>query len=537
MQNKPNFILTATMSAILAMMVTACKPSTEQETNTGEQTTSVEEPMMPEGPHAPADRLLAERKITSHNGVHRIDIDFGNTEQGKFSAPARGILITPAQTQKASPLIVISHLRSPNCLDKSSAYPCNNTEEIRYDRGMVYLGEHLAKQGYTVIIPDLGGIFIGADVSEPYDQGAMWQQTVGNFVNAIKTDAEGKTNIFDVSLPPVDFSKVGLFVHSRSGQMVDAAQTLFGKDNLKGIFAYAPAYDTIELEFISPAPADIPYLAVVGSLDADVGSSANLWLGHYSTTPRQSAASVVELPGLGHMYVNRATSEIGFDDRIGCDVLNCLDAKAHEDIALKTVTEWFNATLEGKKSDLPTSHSNTLPNTIANLPARWLSLTPKALAFVEPKDWTEVNTSQPALVCAHTDPMNPVKPADACQYPDIGVVQILTHIAKISQPSQAKVNVQGAKGISLQVSPTGSYQGVKGTAVTLTLGLDNQSTFTLELPADHPALVSRYSENDNGTYQLGTVRVALPDSIAKSTITSITLDPKQPIYVRSVDFW
>lgn len=518
-----------TLSAILVVALAGCAPTNKDNLQVTEQAAD-------DGPHAPTDRPLAKRVIKSHDGIHRVEMDFGNVVQSKYSTPARGILITPMHSSAPTPVIVISHLRAPNCLDKSFAYPCADAAEIRYDQGMSYLGEYLAKQGYTVIIPDLAGVFVGADVTNPYDQGSMWQQVVGKFIDAIKTDLQGTTDTFGVDIAPVDFSKVGLFVHSRSGQMVDAAGQLFGKDNLKGVFAYAPAYDTVELEFISPVPADVPYLAVVGSLDADVGSSANLWLGHYATTSRQTPASVVELPALGHMYINRAASEIGFDDRIGCDVLECADAKTHEWIVTELASDWFASTLLGRAPDLPMRADMPLSDKVAGETARWLSLTPKAIGFVGPKDWTDVQSGKGVMVCVHADPMNPVRPKNACPEPEHGFVQILTPVARLSGVSSAKTQIQGAKGVSLQLAPTDSHQGVQGTAVALTLHTANHAT-TIELPADHPALISRQSEHDNGTYRLGTVRVPLPPDITKETITQITLDPKHPIYVRSVDFW
>lgn len=506
---KPNFIL-ASISAVLALSVMACTPKTDNATKTADSTTS--------------------NQVAS-SAIYQSEVSLGEVSQRDHRVPVRGLLIAPVQADKPVPLIVISHLRAPNCTDKTFAYPCaNGVSEMRYDLGMAYLGEQLAQQGYAVMIPDLGGVFVGDDVHTPYDQAKLWQQVLGKFITHAKEQINTK------AIAPVDFTNVGLFVHSRSGQMVDAAGQLFGKDSLKSVFAYAPAYDTVELEFISPVPADVPYLAVAGSLDADVGSSVNLWLGHYASTPRQTPASVVELPALGHMYINRAASEIGFDDRIGCDVLACADAKTHERIVTELTSDWFASTLLGKASDLPMRADMPLSDKVAGETARWLSLTPKAIGFVEPKDWTDVQSGKGVMVCAHADPMNPVRPKNACPEPEHGFVQILTPVAHLSGISSAKTQIQGVRGVSLQLAPTDSHQGVQGTAVSLTLHTANHTT-TIELPANHPALISRQSEHDNGTYRLGTVRVPLPPDITKETITQITLDPKHPIYVRSVDFW
>lgn len=497
-------------------------------------------PAHSDGPLAATDRPLAPRQVSTNEAgtVQRADVDLGNVSDGKFSAPLRGQVYVPTQAGDSSPLIILSHLRAPNCTNMSFTYPCPQDKEFRYDRGMSYLGEHLASQGYTVLVPDLGGIFIGADVEAPYSQTRMWSEVIRTFTQAITTDSAGTTDLLGLSYAsPVDTSTVGLFVHSRSGMLVDTAVQTLGKDALKGVFAYAPAYDTVELSQVSPAPADIPFLAVVGEHDSDVGASANLWLGHYADTPRVSSASVVEVPGLGHMYVNRAASATGFDDRVACDEVECASAQEHERVLMETATHWFDATLRGAQTDLPLHADQSLPEKVAGLAARWLALTPKAARFVAPGDFQAIEGSS-VRVCENVDPMMPDPPAHACPEPASGVVQILTPVAHVATSAEASLGgFEGARGLALQISPSGTHEGGAPTPVTVSLALRGGEVWSVDVPGDHPALASRMTPVDNGTYRLGTIRLVLPHSVTQSAIESVRVTAKFPVEVRSVDVW
>lgn len=459
-----------------------------------------------------------------------IAVDFGEIEEGGHTAVARGSVIVPElpDAAKPVPLIIINHLRAPNCSDGAFAYPCAaGASELRYDEGMVYLGETLAKQGYAVVIPDLGRVYIGDDVNEPYNQARLWQKSAERFLAALKSpDATlGK-------LPAVDFGRVGLLVHSRSALLVNHAHAWLG-GALQGVLAYGPAYDTFDLEMISDKPADVPYLALVGGADADVGASANLWLGHYADAKREQPALAATVPGLGHMLINRAAAHM--DERIGCDERACPDAKAHENVLSEVATDWFAATLNPENaanSRLPLARQ-TLPDTLAKQPVHWLALTPKHRLHLGADAF--VADGKPVTPCTHSDPMNPVPNPNACPEPALGVVQILTPVAHISKASAA-VNTS-AQGLALHLSPTASREGVAGTAVKLTLTMQNGEAHHIDIPATHPALASRLSKHENGIYHLGTVRIELPPHIAKDIIKTIDITAEHPVEVKGVDFW
>lgn len=540
-------ILTLLTAGALVFSAAACTPSTptEQESDTAASGAATESPAQTDGPHAASDRPRAPRQVTNNHAgtVQRASVDLGNITEGAFSAPLRGDVFIPTHAAQHSELIILSHLRAPNCQDMTFAYPCAPTvEEFRYDQGMSYLGEHLAAQGYTVVIPDLGGIFIGSDLETPYSQTHMWSTAVKSFIDAITSDSAGQTDILGLKYAaPVDTSNVGLFVHSRSGMLVDTAAKLLGKEHLKSIFAYGPAYDTVELENISPAPADIPYLALVGDQDSDVGPSSNLWLGHYASTPRQNAASVAELPGLGHMFINRAASAAHFDDRVTCDIVQCASAAEHERIVMETSAAWFNATLRGQDTDLPVRADQSLPLTVAGLPARWLALSPGAAGFVEPTSLSTQDsadtghTDDAATVCVNADPMIPLRPENACPEPQTGLMQVLTPVAFVKGSAHAHVHFPGLRTLAMHIAPVGVPQDSPGVPISVTFIMDDGQEFTHQIPTDDSAVKNRFGPHDNGTYRLGTVRIPVPTQVTQGTVSTIRLTAPSPVEVRSID--
>lgn len=529
----------AALTAVCAFALGACASNSGGEEGQSEGGAQSEPGIVEaaDGPHAPADRTLGERMVrTSASGNETIvDIDLGNVTAGKYSAPKRGVIVAPKASDTPAPLVVISHLRAPNCADGTFAYPCAaGVEEYRFDRGMTYLGEALAARGYAVVIPDLGGLYVGADVTMPYDQGAMWKDVVGGLVDLVKDEGKARDVLGIVDAPTVDPSTVGMVVHSRSGMMVEPARELFGEGALKSVFAYGPAYDTIDLATITPAPADLPYLALVGEADSDVGPSANLWIGHYLPNEREHPAAVVQLPALGHMYVNDTAAQAGADDRIGCDVRACPDASEHQRVMIETATDWLNATLRGEATSLPVRADQPLPATVAGLPARWLAHTPGALASVDASEFLGASEGS-AKLCVHADPMNPAPVDNACPEPESGVVQSITEVNYLTDAS-ADVEVAGARGMSVHVSPSGSHE--PAASLTVELNVAGGQRFVYELSASEVALANRASADSNGIYQLGTIRIPLDEAVAAGVVTGVRVSTDGPaVELRGIDFW
>lgn len=528
-----------------AVFLSACAQTPELAvpgtTPTGEPSTEMGavNPEGMDGPKADADRLAAQVKVsTNAQGSATIsEVDLGNVTQGKYRAPIRGILISPKTVQTPGPLIVVNHLRYPNCSSGVFAYPCPEGDtEYRFDQGMTYLGEHLAEQGYSVLIPDLAAIWIGAETTQPYDQNAMWNDAVRALVDGLRSDMAGTTTIYGTPLAGhIDLDKIGLLVHSRSGTIVDTAISAFGKDHVQSVLAYGPSYDTFDLEHISPPPADIPYLAITGDADRDVGASANLWVGEYLSKPRNNPALVASLPGLGHTAINQTLSAVNIDDRVGCEALACHSPQDHERVLRDVSTQWFNATLREAPTTLPLQVGAPFPDQLAGLDARWLGVSAgEQVRHLGPNDLKPVSPDS-AKICRHADPMSPIPIDNACPEPEIGVLE---SISEVNHLKAATLDVDGvrAASIAIHVQPFGSSPiGNQGAPLHLELGLADGQTWTHTIAPTHPAIANRASEHDNGSYLLGTIRIDLPDQVQKAGINHLTLKSDKPVEVRGID--
>ena len=532
------------VAIVAAMMVAACQaaPSepTDQSSHAVESTSGDGLQPQTDGPHARADRPIAAPTHSSNaaGSVAISEVDLGNTTVGEYQAPVRGILVTPANAAGPAPLVVVNHLRAPNCADNQFAYPCPSGEEMRFDRGMAYLGESLAEQGFAVLIPDLTAMWVGADLTQPYDQAAMWQQTVGTLTDAIRDDAQGTTHHFAPgAAATIDLSTVGMVMHSRSAALVDAAKSLFGATKLRGVLAYGPAYDTFDPALFSPPPADVPYLAITGEQDLDVGPSANLWLSEYLSTPRTQPAMVASLPGFGHMLVNRTLAEAGIDDRVACDVVACPDGRSHERILSEVARDWFTTTMRGTPGVVSLGATDALPTTLGGVEARWLASSHgQSVVHLGPDAFTKGGDGT-AQVCRHADLMNPVPIDHPCPEPERGVIQSASEVNHLTQAT-ASTQVAGAKGLAIHLSPFGSHPDTVGTGtpVTLDLTLADGQHWTTTLDPSDPALRDRATTNDNGVYRMGTIRIPLPAEVTATTVQAITINaPTHPIELRGVD--
>ena len=142
------------------------------------------------GPHSPVGRALAPTKITRVAETVVRSVDLGDVElarpAGRYRAPVRGLLITPAAKKAThSPLVVIAHLRFPGCAGNRTAYPCpSGKKERRFDRGMRYLGVSLARRGYSVLIPDPAPVYVGDSLQDPYDQPAGVRKVLDRLITS-----------------------------------------------------------------------------------------------------------------------------------------------------------------------------------------------------------------------------------------------------------------------------------------------------------------------------------------------------------------
>ena len=67
-----------------------------------------------DGPHAPANRVLAPTQTTRADGVIIKDVDLGNIvlgARGHFRAPVRGVVVALDRANAHAPLVLFAHQR------------------------------------------------------------------------------------------------------------------------------------------------------------------------------------------------------------------------------------------------------------------------------------------------------------------------------------------------------------------------------------------------------------------------------------------
>ncbi|MDP9805876.1 hypothetical protein J2S70_000458 [Trueperella bonasi] len=533
MRKLPIAIATASL-----LVLAGCSDSTTSAEPTQTQSETEAANVLP-GPMADPDREPAplETRTNAAGTAQTSIVDFGNIDVDGYVAPVRGVLVVPTDIDEPAPLIVVNHLRAPNCSDDSFAWPCTNgSDERRFDLGMEYLGERLAEQGYATLIPDLTPVWVSDAEDEPYSQQEMWQQIVQTLDGQLASDIAGESETFGLDIKgKIDSSKTGLVVHSRSVMIIPTAIDLFGEERLASVLGYGAAFNAEDLERIDPPLPDVPTLLLNGDDDGDVDRAANWWLTEHIQEPRTEALLSMQIPGYGHMFINRALQESELDDRIGCDERDCPDAKDHEDFLANATIEWINSTLSDMDTEIPISATDLIPDDFEGSQIRWLMATNTPnVTGVPLSDFTALK-GETAQVCVHPDPMNPNPPANVCPEPEMGVITTRSEVLHLTG-ARADVNIEDATHLALHLLPFGTPQDGQRTELSVTLELASGAEHVLTFGDNNPALVSMASKSANGEYLISTIRTELPAEVASSTITGIRLESNPPVEVRAIDF-
>ncbi|STD10386.1 Alpha/beta hydrolase family [Dermatophilus congolensis] len=266
----------------------------------------------------------------------------------------------------------------PGCANKALTYPCpKGIQEIRYDRGMAWLGEALAARGYSMLIPDLAPIYSPQDTEKPYDQKAAWLRTTEMLRAHMLSANAGKRSAWGTGLTGmIDGRDTTLMVHSRSAYMVNTTVNAWRKSPtpIKQILAYGAWQNTPSTdEPPVPFPADIPFLDIAGTADGDVDHDGSQWMTELIGQRRTAPAFHVEVTDYGHSYINRELSRRHLDDRNGVD--NGPTAADHEKLLLAATRGWLDQTVRDKHV-FPMKATEPLPNGLIGIPARYLVATP-----------------------------------------------------------------------------------------------------------------------------------------------------------------
>jgi hypothetical protein len=467
------------------------------------------------------------------------DVDLGPVPatQGadRFRAPVRGLLVTPRGSRHPARLVVVAHLRYPNCGRDRFAFPCANAPERRFDRGMLYLGVALARRGYSVLIPDLAPLYVGHDLDAPYDQSAGFTETVSRMLVTLRlADAGERTRFGRGVRGRIDLSRIGLVAHSRSASATRDFVRAWSEpwSRVGSVMVYGGAH---QIEFHGrkgtfPAMPDLPFLGVVGDQDRDVGFMGSMWLSHHIDQRRRRPALMAVVPGLGHTYVNRALSAKGIDDRI-CDG-DCPSARAHERFLVSTAQRWFDTPLRHERSDFPMLGMSALPDRLSGLPVRWLAVTngPRRIAYLAGRTGTfrAFGPSGHTRTCYPLEELAPIQRGD-CPLPARAVTQNAAAVTQVRLAPRSGVwlgtlPTTGVSGIVLQLSPSDDRTDRHtGNPVVVVVHFAGGTRVRLHVRGDTPALADRATAKATGVYTTSTVRVALPRRLRTRTIVALTL--------------
>lgn len=499
-----------------------------------------------DGPHSPASRVPAATTVSQAGSAIVSDFDLGDLEigltPGSFRTPVRGVLVLPAATTAPAPLVVIAHLRTENCVGATFAYPCPSGD-LRHDRGMTWLGEALAARGYATLIPDLGPVFISGQSELGYDQRNATIGVLDQMRDALA--APSASNTFQTPLVSrIDLSSAALFGHSRGGLFTTdiAAAWASGPTPITSVLTYGAAYDPpTPSEPGSAFIGDLPYLALLGDQDGDVGRAPAVWLTEHLTERRTTPAALAMVPGLGHNYINRTASSAHSDDRKSCSAA-CPDAAAHEAFLARAAVDWLDATVRHMASPLSSLADPTAPppGQVGGLPARWVAVTPTSTVLFSADHGPAPTASggASARLCRLYDPQDPARPDRRCPDQDLADLAAASNVGLIRLPPGGSVSIPvvgRARTVVLQLAPALDRSDASGTALKVGFIVDGQSA-VVDVPADG-TLLNRSTPDMNGSYLVGAVRVAVPASIT-GQLTAITLASAQgdaTLIVRSID--
>jgi hypothetical protein len=227
------------------------------------------------------------------------------------------------------PLVVVAHGRhGDNCPvapGDSFEWPCFAREQ-RNDLGLRHLVAALERRGVAAIAPDLNGAYtIGW--GEPSDE-RRWPRIVNRTLFELAVDAVQGGNRFGLRVERrIDFSRIGLLGHSRSGHNAvrlargrashdQARQIGAGQGPVESLFLLAPAFEGAQLP-------DLETAIVASRCDGDVPGEARDYLERARRDRREEPVLFVRLEGANHNFYNRTLSELGRDDGNFAGVTRC----------------------------------------------------------------------------------------------------------------------------------------------------------------------------------------------------------------------
>ncbi|GAA0079271.1 hypothetical protein UT300005_36500 [Clostridium sp. CTA-5] len=197
------------------------------------------------------------------NDVTLKEFDFGDTSvklENNYTQiyPLRGIIGVPENNEN-HPIVFLLH--GSHFLISQNNLRANE----RYDLGLRYLVNNLAKQGYLTISIDVNGAYVNSTEQSTYKASIdLFDKHLINLTNAINgLDVGYGLNLTNKG----DISKIVLIGHSlgcEDIQYITKNQKEQGKNNIKGLLCLTPNYSSIINDIFC---ADVPTAIIIAELD------------------------------------------------------------------------------------------------------------------------------------------------------------------------------------------------------------------------------------------------------------------------------
>jgi hypothetical protein len=211
-----------------------------------------------------------------------------------ITVPVRGVMYQPATKPGKSPLILLVHGNHGECDGKvvekvvegvtikeeervsGPACVTNGGFYKRNDEGYAYLGENLAKWGYTVVSLDQDELMARQD---GLGKGMHNRRLlIMAMLDDLKAASEGTVppgadaNVATLLGGKLDMTRIGLMGHSRGG---DAVSSFVEYDHTRPVGERYPLRAVISLapvDYERHVPYGVPFMTVFGSCDGDVSN-------------------------------------------------------------------------------------------------------------------------------------------------------------------------------------------------------------------------------------------------------------------------
>lgn len=330
--------------SVMVMLLSGCKTdrvNTEKPAELSEYSTTAESHTIPaKGPDT-FDADVAE-------------FDLGGQEYTAASGKVmpfqvRGVIGVP-KGSGSFPLVLITHGSHEN-----------EDDQLRFDTGLNYLVEKLAKNGYIAVSMDMSSAYLWKYGDNDDKEKSVY--IADKQMESLRLANDGNSMGYPVDLQgKIDFGKVGLCGHSRGGEAIfDIA--LKQKEKGQPVEALLSVAPTFSQDIAEKKWTDTVISILVPELDGDVAALDGLSIDESLAGKTDISHYATVLKNANHNYFNANISD---NDAVlnhsEAELEAQLSAKEQETFLSHFAVDFFNASLKGKTEDTLYADGAPAPN-------------------------------------------------------------------------------------------------------------------------------------------------------------------------------